>query len=68
MPHFTWDISLGQVVVSIPLFWIIWTLVRISSSLLKFRMEHEILMVDWAARQVPPVRLHEMPTRQTTWW
>jgi hypothetical protein len=66
--HFTWEISAGQVIVSIPLLWIISQLAKMTSMLLKFRIEHETLMLDWAARQTPPVRLTDLPTRATKWW
>ncbi len=68
MPHFTWDISFGQIVVSVPIFWVIFQLVKISNMLFRFRIEHEILMQDWASRQSPPARLIDLPTRQTKWW
>jgi hypothetical protein len=66
--HFTWDISAGQVIVSVPLLWIIRELARITSMLMRFRIEHEELMIDWAARQVPPRVLSDLPTRQSKWW
>lgn len=66
--HFTWDISFGQVIVSVPILWVIILLMRVYQLLLRFRIEHEILMVDWASRQTPPIKLHELPTRQTKWW
>lgn len=64
--HFTWDVSLGQVIVSVPIFAIIAMLIRLYSMMLMFRMEHEILMVDWAKRN--GVELHTIPTRQKKWW
>lgn len=66
--HFTWDISFGQVIVTIPIFWLIGIISRIYVILLRFRIEHEDLMVDWCARQTPPRRLSDLPTRQSRWW
>lgn len=66
--HFTWDISAGQIIVSLPLFWIIAQLWKVIQMLMRFRIEHEELMIDWAARQTPPRVLAEMPTRQSKWW
>lgn len=66
--HFTWEISFGQVVVSIPIFWVMFMLGRIYSMMLRFRMEHEELMLDWCMRQTPPKNLMDLPTRKTKWW
>lgn len=65
-PHFTWDISLGQIIISFPIFGMILMLIKLHSMLLLFRMEHEILMADWAKRH--DVELHTIPTRQKKWW
>lgn len=48
--------------------WLILLIIKIYHMLLNFRMEHEILMQEWALRQVPPVHLHNIPTRQKKWW
>jgi hypothetical protein len=48
--------------------WIVGQLTRISALLLRFRIEHEILMNDWADRQTPKMRVQDLPTRQKTWW
>lgn len=66
--HFTWDVTIGQVVVDAPILWIVVTLWRIQRMLFNFRIEHETLMQDWADRQVPKRKLRELPTRQTKWW
>lgn len=66
MPHFTWDVSFGQVIVSIPIFWVIYMLVKLYSMMLMFRMEHETLMMDWSKRN--NIDLHTLPTRQKKWW
>lgn len=66
--HFTWEISAGQVAISVPLAYVVYTVFKISQNLLRYRIEHEILMTDWACRQVPPVKLHELPTRMNKWW
>ncbi len=65
--HFTWEISLGQVIVTVPIVWVMLMLMKIYTMMLNFRIEHETLMVDWASRQDPPVRLHDLPTRKK-WW
>lgn len=66
--HFTWDVSAGQLVVTLPVFWVVIQLVKITNMLMRFRIEHEDLMVDWCARQDPPKKLSELPTRRTRWW
>jgi hypothetical protein len=66
--HFTWDISLGQVAISIPILWGVIMLLKIHQMMLRFRIEHEMLMRDWGGRQTPPVKLEDLPTRQTKWW
>lgn len=66
--HFTWDITFGQVVVSVPILWIVGMLMKMHGMLLRFRIEHEDLMADWAKRQNPPRLLSELPTRQSKWW
>ena len=66
--HFEWQLSLGQVVISVPIIWVVVMLMRIYTMLLRFRVEHELLMSDWALRQVPPVKLMDLPTRQGKWW
>ena len=68
MVHWSWDVSFGQVIVSVPIFWLIYVTWKMSQMMMRFRIEHEYLMQDWANRQVPPVRLQDMPTRQTKWW
>lgn len=66
--HFTWDISFGQVIVSIPILWLIGIISRMYAMMLRFRIEHEELMVDWCNRQTPPKNLMDLPTRKTRWW
>lgn len=66
--HFTWDISFGQVLLTLPLGAITLALFRIFRILLLFRMEHELLMEDWAGRQQPPQRLSDLHTRKKFWW
>ena len=66
--HFSWDISAGQIIVTFPLLWIIGQITKAMQLLLRVRVEHEILMSDWANRQTPPVRLQDLPTRQAKWW
>lgn len=66
--HFTWEVSFGQVIVSIPILWIAGQLWKMLNMLMRFRIEHEDLMVDWAARQNPPKILSDLPTRQKKWW
>lgn len=66
--HFTWDISLGQIMLGAPLATLAIYMLKIHKTLLLFRIEHEELMRDWAARQNPPIRLSEMPTRQKAWF
>jgi hypothetical protein len=68
VPHFDWNFSFGQLVVSVPLLWAVFMLGKIYNMLLRFRIEHETLMIDWASRQDPPVRLTDLPTRQSKWW
>lgn len=65
--HFTWEISFGQVIVSVPILWVLFMLMRLYNMMLSFRIEHEDLMIDWASRQSPPRRLSELPTRKK-WW
>jgi len=65
--HFTWDVSAGQVIVSIPIFWVLILFLRFQAALVRFRIEHDDLMVDWCNRQVPPRRLSDLPTRQSKW-
>lgn len=64
--HFTWEISFGQIVVSIPILWVVYVLFKVQQMMLRFRMEHEILMTDWAERN--DKKLHDLPTRQSKWW
>lgn len=66
--HVIWEITIGQIVISIPILWLILYIIKIYHMLLNFRVEHEILMQDWAARQNPVVHLHNIPTRQKKWW
>jgi hypothetical protein len=66
--HFSWDISFGQIVLTVPLGWLVLQSFRVYQMLLNFRIEHEMLMRDWADRQQPRVRLETLPTRQTKWW
>lgn len=63
-----WTVSFGQIVITVPLLWVTIMLFRIYAMLLNFRMEHEMLMQDWAARQTPPVKLYNLPTRNKKWW
>lgn len=66
--HFTWEISFGQVLVSIPIFSVLYILIKMHAMLLRFRIEHEDLMADWCARQTPPRKLMDLPTRIKSWW
>lgn len=66
--HFTWDISLGQIMLGAPLATLAFYMLRIHKVLLLFRLEHEVLMRDWASRQTPPIKLSELPTRQKAWF
>lgn len=65
---FDWHVSFGQLIVSVPIFWVIVMLMKMHHLLLRFRIEHEILMNFWAESQNPKVKLHELPTRMKTWW
>lgn len=64
--HFTWEITLGQVVISVPIFWLLVMIARIYGMMLNFRMEHEVLMIEWAERN--DKKLHDLPTRMKKWW
>lgn len=66
--HFTWEFSLGQVIIGIPVFSLAIFMFKIYNMLLMFRIEHELLMKDWADTQNPPRKLHELPWRQKKWW
>lgn len=66
--HWTWDISFGQMAISIPIIWVIVMLMRVYQMMLNFRIEHEFLVQDWCLRQTPPVKLIDMPTRRNRWW
>lgn len=66
--HFSWELSFGQIVVSVPIVWILIMLMRLYSMMLRFRIEHEDLMLDWCAKQNPPRNLMDLPTRRTRWW
>ncbi len=68
MLHFSPEITLGQIIISVPIIWILRQLTRITKMLINFRIEHEYLMRDWANRQTPPVKLEDLPTRRATWW
>lgn len=68
MIHWSSEISLGQVILTVPLGVILLILWKMLRMLLMFRMEHEMLMEDWAARQTPPKKLTELYTRKTFWW
>lgn len=64
--HFTWEFSIGQLIVGFPIMGILIFLFKIYNMLLNFRIEHEILMQDWAIRDNK--KLHELPTRMKKWW
>lgn len=66
--RWTWDISFGQAVISVPVIWLIIQTMRVYHMLLNFRIEHEFMVQDWCARQNPPVKLMDLPTRQRRWW
>lgn len=66
--HVTGEISAGQVIISVPLVFVLMMLMKLHSMMLMFRMEHEILMQEWAGRQTPPIQLHNLHTRQKKWW
>lgn len=63
--HFSWDISLGQVIVTVPIMWVMVMLMKMYSLLLNFRIEHEDLMSDYAERK--GFKLSDLPTRRR-WW
>jgi len=65
---FVWEITFGQIVMGVPLGVIIIVLMKMFRILLLFRMEHEMLMQDWALRQNPPVKLVDLHTRKRMWW
>jgi len=64
--HFTWDISLGQLILTVPLGAIFIMLRAMFTMMTRFRMEHEILMRDWSERTGKP--LEDLPTRKNVWW
>jgi hypothetical protein len=66
--HWTWEISFGQAILTLPMALIAYWLFKTFKVLLLFRMEHEILMQDWALRQTPPVKLTDLYTRKRMWW
>lgn len=66
--HLAWEISAGQIVISMPLLALALYAFRSYNMLLMFRIEHELLMRDWADKQTPPKKLHELPWRQKRWW
>jgi hypothetical protein len=57
----SWEISLGQIVLSVPLGFILLSLWTLNRKITLFRIEHEYLMADWAERK--GIRLKELPTR-----
>lgn len=59
--NFTWDISIGQVVMSVPLGLILVMLLSLNRKITLFRIEHEYLMADWAERK--GLKVIELPTR-----
>lgn len=61
---FSWSISLGQLIVGIPIFSILVLLRKMDNKMTQFRIEHEFLMSDWARRQTPPVELDDLPWRK----
>lgn len=65
--HFSWEITFGQVIISVPILWVMVMLMKIYGMLLNFRIEHEDLVLDWAKRQTPPRIVSELPTRRK-WW
>lgn len=66
--HITWELSIGQLMVGLPVLTLAVLMFRIYGMMLTFRIEHEILMRDWAERQTPPQQLHKLPWRQKRWW
>ena len=64
--HFTWDITLGNVILGVPLMGLLIVGMRVHSMLLHFRIEHEYLMQDWAERNGKA--LDAMPTRKKGIW
>jgi len=64
--HFTWDISLGQLILTVPLGAIFIMLRAMFGMMTRFRMEHEILMRDWAERKGKS--LEDLSTRKEAWW
>jgi hypothetical protein len=66
--HFEWQLTLGQIVVTVPILWIVWVLAKIDRMMFRFIIEHEILMKDWANRQTPPIKVEDLPTRTKSRW
>jgi hypothetical protein len=66
--HFTWEITFGQVVISVPITLLVFAVARIYGLLWTFRVEHELLMGDWAKRQTPAAELKDLPWRQKRWF
>ncbi len=64
MVHFQWDITLGQILLLLPLLGLFATFLGMYNQFSVFRMEHEVLMEDWAHRQSPQVKLEELPWRK----
>ena len=60
--HFTGDISLGQILVSVPVFALMGMVYSLSRKITLFRVEHEYLMADYCERHGLP--LMTLPTRQ----
>lgn len=64
---FDWHVSFGQLIISVPIFWVVVMMARVYHLMLRFRIEHETLMIWWSESQNPKVNLHDLPTRKQ-WW
>lgn len=59
--HFSWDISIGQTLIALPLAGVFFWVWRISSTLRTFMVEHEMLMSAYADGK--NIRVNDLPTR-----
>ena len=66
--RFTWDMSLGQAIITIPLIGILILILKLYGLIIRFRLEHEILMNWWADSQIPKIQLAEIFTRKKGWF
>jgi hypothetical protein len=66
--HFVWELSFGQIIIGIPIVTLAVAVIKMYGLLLTFRIEHEVLMTDWAKRQEPLIDLDKLPWRQKRWF